>query len=360
MKFVLYNVTTTIKIGGIETYYWEVAKELQARGINVELIAGVGSSIKYSDIKLTQFKFTSRKKIFDLGNRFKKFGERVSFFLNVRKYLKHNTINTFLVHKPFDFFVCYFIKKWHKNAKTIFISGGEDFYFFDTFFIKYIDYVFAVSNNNASILSKRYNKKIEVIHNGVDINEFIFNQDARKELREKYNIVNKKVLISAGRIVGWKGLKLIIKSLTFLDDFYYIVIGDGDDLHNLQKLSKELHVEDRVLFLGAINNKKLPHYLSMGDVFVQPSIGHEAFGITLVEAMSCSLPVVASYNGGMVDIVQEGKNGYLFENKNMQQMQEKIILAYNNKEQIRQKSREMAVKEFSWKHSVNKLLSYVM
>jgi glycosyltransferase involved in cell wall biosynthesis len=361
MKFCLYNITTTIKIGGIETYYWEVSKELKNRGFDVYLVAGTDNkNIKYSDIALKTFAFTPRNKILDLGNRFKKFGERVSFFLKAKKYLKNNKFDIFLVRKPFDFFVCYFIKKWHKNIKTVFVSGGEDFYFFDKFFIKYIDHIFAVSNNNAKILNNRYNKNIIVVHNGVDTDKFTYNEKFREEFRKQNGLENKKIVVSAGRIVGWKGLHLIIESLTTLKDFYYVVIGDGDNLNNLKHLTQTFKVEDRVLFLGSVDNKKLPDYLSIGDVFVQPSIGHEAFGITLVEAMSCGLPIVASKNGGMVDIVEQGKNGYMFDNKNIKQMREEIILAYNNKAQISANSRAIAIEYFSWKNSVNKLLSYVV
>ena len=354
MKICLYNVTTTTKIGGIETFYWEIANELQQRGIEVEIISGIGDKIKYPDIPIKMFPFTPREKIIDLGNRFKKWGERISFFKNAYPYLKQQNYDYFLIHKPLDFFSAYFMKKLNSNIKTIFVSGGEDFYGFDKFFSKYIDYMFAVSKDNAKKIENRYNRKINILPNGVDIEKFKSNETYRKLLREKYNLNDKKVLISVGRVVGWKGYQLVIKAMQKLDDYIYVLIGEGDYLKELKKLSKKLNVENKVLFLGAIDNQELPKYLNMGDIFIQPSIGHEAFGITIIEAMACNLPIVASKNGGIVDIVKNKENGYLFEINNINDMLEKILWVDKNKHLL--SPRNYVKENFTWVNTVNLLL----
>jgi len=348
----MYNITTTIKTGGIETFYWEVSKELLNRGYEVELIAGKGEYIKYKNIPLKMFNFTPREKVLDLGNRFKKWGERVSFLRNSYNYLKTQNYDVFLIHKPLDFFTCYFMKKLNPNIKTVFISGGEDFYGFDKFFSRYIDYMFSVSNANKKIIENRYNREVKLLHNGVDINLFKQDKKIREEMRKKFNLENKKVLISIGRVVGWKGHRLVIEILPELEDFVYVIIGKGENLENLKKLSKEMGVEDRVLFLGEIDNKELYKYINMADLFVQPSIGHEAFGITLIEALSCGVPVIASDNGGMVDIIKNGENGFLFEINNKQDLKEKILKSMK----MKFNTREFVKNNFTWEISVNKLL----
>jgi len=351
----MYNITTTIKTGGIETFYWEVSRELLKRGEKVELIAGKGKYIKYNNIPLKMFEFTPREKIFDLGNRFKKFGERVSFFKNSYPYLKNQNYDVFLIHKPLDFFTCYFMKRLNPNIKTVFISGGEDFYGFDKFFSKYVDYMFAVSNANKKIIEDRYNREVVLLHNGVDINLFKKDENIRYEMRKKYNLENKKVLLSIGRIVGWKGHKLVIKILPELKEFVYVVIGKGENLENLKKLAKKLDVKDRVLFLGEIDNKELYKSINMADLFIQPSIGHEAFGITLVEALSCGVPVIASRNGGMIDIIKDGENGFLFEINNKEDLKKKILEAIN----IKFTTIEYVKSNFTWEITVNKLLEEI-
>jgi glycosyltransferase involved in cell wall biosynthesis len=107
--------------------------------------------------------------------------------------------------------------------------------------------------------------------------------------------------------------------------------------------------------LGEVENKELNKFLSMGDVFIQPTLGNEAFGITIIEAMACELPVVASKNGGILDIIKDGKNGYLFEINNIDEMKEKIKYAFNSKID----SRKYVINNFTWKKTVDKLLSHI-
>ncbi len=348
----MYNVTTTMKSGGIETFYWEVSKELKNRSIEVDIVSATDNYIKYPDLEIHQFDYTSRNKILDFGNRFKKWGERISFFKNAYPYLKTQKYDYILLHKPMDFFVAYFMKRINPKIKTIFVSGGEDFYGFDKFFVKYVDFIFAVSQSNTQLIKKRYNKKVWILHNGVDINIFKKDINARNDLRKKYNLEDKKVLISVGRIVPLKGYQLVIKALRDLSDLHYILIGRGEYLEKLKKLAKEYKVESRVLFLGEINNNSLNKYLSMADLFVQPTIGNEAFGITIIEAMACELNVVASRNGGIVDIIKNDSNGYLFEINDVKQMKEKIKLAL--KSDIN--PRGYVMENFTWKRTVDRLL----
>jgi glycosyltransferase involved in cell wall biosynthesis len=351
----MYNITTTIKTGGIETFYWEVSKELIKQGHKVELIAGEGKYIKYENIPLKLFNFTPREKIFDLGNRFKKWGERVSFFKNAYPYLKTKKYDVFLVHKPLDFFTCYFMKKINPNIKTVFVSGGEDFYGFDKFFSKYVDFMFAVSNANKKIIENRYKREVNLLYNGVDVNLFKEDENIKKEMRKKFNLENKKVLLSIGRVVALKGHKLVIEILPELENFVYVVIGKGENLENLKNLAEQLKVDDRVLFLGEIDNKELYKYINMADLFIQPTIGNEAFGITLIEALACGVSVIASKNGGMVEIVKDGENGFLFEINNKQELKEKILKAINMKFDTRKYVRD----NFTWEISVKKLLKVI-
>ena len=331
MKYCLYNVTTAIKIGGIETYFWEIAKELRLQGEDVELISGIGSMIRYPELRIRQFSFTPRNKIVNLGNRFRKLGERISFFIHAYPYLKKQDYDIFLVHKPMDFFAAWLMKRANPDLLTVFVSGGEDFYGFDRFFSASLDLMVSVSNDNAAKIKDRYGRSVVVIPNGVDTKKFSYASSKREEIRNRYNLENKKVLISVGRIVGWKGFQLVIEALKIMPEWHYLLLGDGGYLDELKQLAEKNMVADRVVFAGEISNSVLPDYLSAGDIFVQPSIGHEAFGITLLEAMSCGLPVVASRNGGMKDIVMDGTNGYLFETGNIDDMKKAIEKTFLHK-----------------------------
>ncbi|WP_169784589.1 glycosyltransferase family 4 protein [Campylobacter curvus] len=316
MKILLYNVTTSIKIGGVETFYWAIASEL-IKHHNVTICSGSGSivpnTIKNSSVRLEMFKFIPRQKIPNLGNRFRKFMERVSFYFSARDFLKSQKFDIVVLHKPFDFFVAYLLKKVDPGIKTIFVSGGEDFYFFDKFFIKFIDKIISVSASNAKILQDRYNKEVSVVCNGVDKSEFYPDTNLRKKIREELGVKDDEILLgSVGRVVGLKGFDMAIGLLVKFKEHKYMLVGDGEALEKLKKTALDLGVSERVIFVGSVEHDKLNAYYNAMDIYIQPSIGHEAFGITLIEALACDKICVASDNGGMKDIVQEDINGYKF------------------------------------------------
>ena len=348
MKICLYNVTTTIKTGGIETFNWEMGNVL-SKNNEVEIIGGKGAYIKYPQLNYKIFPFAERKDIINLGSRFKKFGERISFFKNAYSYLKKQNYDLVVLSKPLDFFSAYFFKKW--GAKVAFVSGGEDFYGFDKFFVKYIDYMFAVSEDNKKIIQNRYNRKVKILPNGVNLDLFKKDLNEAKKLKEKFNLTQEKVLLSVGRLVALKGYQDVIKILPYLKDVKYLIVGKGEYLENLKKLAKELRVENKVLFVGEVRHNELYKYYSLADLFIQPTLTKEAFGITLIEALACEVPVVARNVGGMKEIIKNNINGFLFEND----LVEKITMALNyNFTDLRSYARN-----YSWDKSAKILLNEV-
>jgi len=194
----------------------------------------------------------------------------------------------------------------------------------------------------------------------VDVNLFTPNFQIRKEMRKNLGIDDKKVLISVGRVVGWKGYQLVIDALTLLpEDYVYVLIGEGEYLETLKTKTKKLGVENRVIFLGKKTHKELFKYYVIGDVFLQPSIGHEAFGITVIEAMASGLPVVGSISGGIKELVKEGINGYLFNpyRENFwEELCKKIELSYKKKEFLGSNARKFVEENYSWENCAKKLL----
>jgi glycosyltransferase involved in cell wall biosynthesis len=75
------------------------------------------------------------------------------------------------------------------------------------------------------------------------------------------------------------------------DDFYILIVGDGDEYENLKKEIEKEKLEDRVRLLGFIPSDEIPYYLKASDIFLYPSL-KEGFGIVVLEAMAVGLPVV--------------------------------------------------------------------
>lgn len=138
-----------------------------------------------------------------------------------------------------------------------------------------------------------------------------FSPVPRKELSMRENSI---YLVSIGRLIKRKGFEYLIQALAILSekgiDLRLILIGDGPERTALEALAAETGVSDHVLFAGRVDDKTKFLYLSASDIFVLPSI-HEGFGIVLLEAMSCSLPVVATNRGGQTEIIKDGRNGTL-------------------------------------------------
>jgi glycosyltransferase involved in cell wall biosynthesis len=91
-----------------------------------------------------------------------------------------------------------------------------------------------------------------------------------------------------------------------------LIIGAGPERAALEQLAQTLNIGARVLFRDPVPHEQLPAWYAAADAGVFPSIGDEAFGITIAEAMSCGKPVVASYIGGIPEVVgNEGTCGLL-------------------------------------------------
>lgn len=109
-------------------------------------------------------------------------------------------------------------------------------------------------------------------------------------------------------------------------------------------------VQDAITLVPKLDLTRVPEYYSAADVFAVPS-PYEPFGLVIVEAMACGAPVVATDQGGPVDIIREGQDGYLVHPQNTALLAERIgsiLLDDRLRQQMRHKAREKAVTTYSW------------
>jgi glycosyltransferase involved in cell wall biosynthesis len=168
-----------------------------------------------------------------------------------------------------------------------------------------------------------------------------------------------RVIASAGRLVGWKGLRVIVALLPQIpQDVNFLVIGEGPEAAILRAQAAQLGVGARVHFCGRIPHDELPQVLAQADMLVQPSLGEESFGITLVEAMACALPVLASRQGGMTEIVVPGVTGELLPAGELEAWRAGIAQLLQQPDRMRAMGaagRERVVDEFTWAANAAKL-----
>ena len=167
-------------------------------------------------------------------------------------------------------------------------------------------------------------QKCVVIPNGIWPNELYLSDPvnvlrARLEKLTGRVIKDKKILVSVGRLVERKGVAWFIKCVTpHLDSSYiYIVAGDGPELDRIQRVVSTLNLENRVLMLGRVSDETRKVLLNASDIFIMPNKtvadDIEGFGIAVIEAGSCGLPVVASNLQGIKDAVIDKETGYLID-----------------------------------------------
>jgi len=132
------------------------------------------------------------------------------------------------------------------------------------------------------------------------------------------------------------------------------MVGDGPQKAELENKTKTLsNLKDKVIFVGRQDNV-LP-YIYVSDIAILPS-KRESFGLALLEPMACGLPVLGSNVGGIPEVISDKKTGYLFENKNVNQIALCIEKLANNKELrmlIGNAARERAISVFSRKEIVD-------
>ena len=162
-------------------------------------------------------------------------------------------------------------------------------------------------------------QNIQIIYHGVDPTHFYpshKNEEAqkiRKEIREKFSLKNDFVLLHVGALNSRKGLYKSFNTLSFLkkngiQNVKLLAVGQGDH-EILKKLSKQCNVEDEVIL--APHSKDIRNYYWASDCFFFPTF-YEPFGLVILEAMACGLPVACSELAGGAELIDNNVNGVLF------------------------------------------------
>jgi 1,2-diacylglycerol 3-alpha-glucosyltransferase len=162
-------------------------------------------------------------------------------------------------------------------------------------FMSRCHHVVVPSESIRKLLHDRYaiTENVSVVPTGIDLDKF--SDLNRREARAKLGWdEQKKYFVSVGRLAKEKSFDVLIQAFAALEseNLELVIIGSGDEEDNLEALSQELGVADRVIFTGLIPFHNVPNYLSAADFFAFASIT-ETQGLVTLEAMACGLPVVA-------------------------------------------------------------------
>ena len=165
----------------------------------------------------------------------------------------------------------------------------------------------------------KFTKNIHIIQTGIETSKFYkenFNQKDINSLKKKLGIKKKDfVVMTVSRLAKEKSVDRIINNHKELVKKYLnmklLIVGDGPDIDKLKDEAKSLGVSDSVIFTGKVPLNDIPIYYQLGNIFVTASKS-ETQGLTVVEAISSSLPVVAVKDDSFVNSVIEDFNGFVF------------------------------------------------
>ncbi|KOY18268.1 glycosyltransferase family 4 protein [Paenibacillus xylanivorans] len=208
-------------------------------------------------------------------------------------------------------------------------------------------------------LSRRFpslKRRMGVVPLGVDLSRFLPAIKGEQQLlRKQFGISGPFSILYVGRLIPGKGVDVLIRAVALLQQqvpVQLIIAGKGPQVYvrKLRQLARKLKVE--ATFRGQIAHERIDRLYRAVDCLVCPSQEHEAFGLVNVEAMASGLPVIASDNGGIREIIVSGSNGYLVR----QYHNPRSFAAYLYKladnpslaRSLGEAGRASAVEQFSW------------
>ncbi len=242
----------------------------------------------------------------------------------------------------------------NKLLKTPYViyGRGSDVYLPDWFtkltaktILKNASAVIALTEHMKAAMQAIYSRDIVVVPNGINLREDTGGQSERGN-------PGKRILF-VGRLHPVKGTRHLLGAMSIvhrdMPEAKLILVGDGEERENLESLTDSLGIRECVEFAGKVPHERIQDCMNQAEVFVHPSLS-EGFPVTIIEAMACGLPIVATNVGGIPNIVEEGVNGYLVNAKSPDEMAERILFLLQNdemRERMSANNREKA-ELFTW------------
>ena len=193
------------------------------------------------------------------------------------------------------------------------------------------------SNKIYNIFKDKYKftKNIHIIQTGIETSKFYkenFSSKHINNLKKKYGIKKKDfVIMTVSRLAKEKSVDRLINNQKELLKRYpnmkLLIVGDGPDIDKLKMQVCSLNISKNVIFTGKVPLEEIPIYYQLGDVFVTASKS-ETQGLTVVEAISSSLPIVAVKDDSFISSVIDDFNGYVFTSD--EKYIESILKLYEN------------------------------
>ena len=301
---------------------------LQEQGYDVHVAANFEEGSTSSKERVEQFKKELKEKKIsyfhiDFSRNVYNIPQNIKAYKQIKKLLIDNNYKFIHCHSPIGG-VCGRLSAKVANTKVIYTAHGFHFYkdasklnwmiyYPIEKFLSYItDVLITINKEDYELAKKKMKaKKIEYVPGvGVDTNKFAKVVIDKNEKRKELGLTrDNMILLSVGEVNKNKNHEAIIRALAKLNNpnIHYIIAGRGNLESYIDKLSKELNIENQVHLLGFRTD--IPELYSIADIFCFPSY-REGLSLALMEAMVSGLPVVCSDIRGNRDLIKHKKGGY--------------------------------------------------
>lgn len=209
------------------------------------------------------------------------------------------------------------------------------------------------TETGAQLIRPRLKVNAIAISSGINLSLFNPSGDTT-EIKEKYSIPDKPVLLYVGRLDPEKHIEEIMQAITIAVkkiDFCFVVVGKGISKTSLEKLSHESGITHNVLFTGFVPDNDLPYFYKLSRCFIIASIA-ELLSLSTLQAMASGLPVISVNAGALVELVKDTKNGYLYNEGDVIAIAQSIEDILTNDE-LYTKMRNKSM-EYVQQHDINK------
>lgn len=243
----------------------------------------------------------------------------------------------------------------------------------ESFTFRLSDRVVCVTEGISKLLINKYKvkeKNVFVISNGVNID--LFYPIDKLECRKKLSLPEDVFIVGfVGTFAPWQGLIFLLKAIKEIkdagDDLHtnmsFILVGDGEQEMTLRTLTREYGIENLVRFVGRVEYEEVVYWINAFDVAIAPFTRerNSLCGLSplkIYEYLACGKPVIASEIEGVRDIVGESRCGFLFNPNDVNDLKDKIVYSYNNKEffsGIEDVGRKVVETNYSWRNIALKL-----